>query len=50
MSTIFVDVILDECWEPALDTGDGLHDGAWVAEVTSLVNLKKRPAGSRWIL
>lgn len=46
----FVDIIPDQCWEPALDTNGSLRDGAWVAEVTSLVNLKNWPAGSRLIL
>lgn len=46
----FVDLIPDHMWEPALDTDEGLRDGAWVTEVTSLVNLETWPRGSRLIL
>jgi len=45
-----VDLIPDSCWAPALDTGDGLRDGAWVSEVTDLVELSGWPQGSRLIL
>jgi hypothetical protein len=40
--------------EAGLDTGDRrrrpVHDGAWVADVTALVNLSKWPAGMRVIV
>lgn len=45
-----VDLIPDACWAPALESGGGLRDGAWVAEATGLVDLAGWPAGSRLIL
>lgn len=44
-----VDLIPPECWHPAIET-DGIREGAWVAEVTSNVDLTAWPAGSRLIL
>lgn len=45
-----VDLIPDACWHPAVD-GDGqLRDGAWVSEITDLIDLSNWPAGSRLIL
>jgi Transposase DDE domain group 1 len=41
---------LGDCWYPAIDTGGGIRDGAWVAEATDLVNLASWPAGTRLIL
>lgn len=41
---------LADCWYPAIDTGGGIRDGAWVAEATDLVNLASWPAGTRLIL
>lgn len=45
-----VDLIPESCWAPAINTDDDLRDGAWVAEVTSLVELSSWPAGSPLIL
>lgn len=45
-----VDVIPDQCWHPAIETGDELREGAWVAEVTDTVDLSAWPEGSRVIL
>lgn len=49
-----VDLIPERCWAPAIDTDHGsgseLRDGAWVAEVTSLLDLTSWPEGSRVIL
>lgn len=45
-----VDLIPAECWHPAIETGDGLREGAWVAEVTGVVDLSAWPDGSRLIL
>jgi hypothetical protein len=45
-----VDLIPEQCWAPAVDTDDELRDGAWVAEVTSLLDLSNWPEGSRVIL
>lgn len=41
---------LGDCWYPAIDTGGGIRDGAWVAEATDLVNLSSWPTGTRLIL
>jgi hypothetical protein len=46
-----VELVPDSCWAPAIETGgEELRDGAWVAEVTSLVDLTGWPPGSRLIL
>jgi hypothetical protein len=45
-----VDLIPEQCWAPAINTDDELRDGAWVAEVTSLIDLTPWPTGSRLIL
>ena len=48
-----VDLIPESCWHPALQTeggGDGLREGAWVAEATSMIDRGSWPAGSRLIL
>jgi hypothetical protein len=45
-----VDLIPEQCWAPAINTDDQLRDGAWVTEVTSLVDLTGWPEGSRLIL
>ena len=37
-------------WYPAIDSGGGIRDGAWVAEATGLCDLSKWPAGTRLIL
>jgi hypothetical protein len=44
--------ILNEgrCWYPAIESGDGLREGAWVAEATSLVDMSPWPAGTGLIL
>ncbi len=41
---------LGQCWYPAVDSGGGIRDGAWVAEATDLVNLASWPPGTRLIL
>jgi hypothetical protein len=37
-------------WYPAIDSGGGIRDGAWVAEATALVDMSAWPAGTRLIL
>jgi hypothetical protein len=37
-------------WYPAIDSGGGLREGAWVAEATGLVEMSGWPAGTRLIL
>lgn len=45
-----VDLVPEQCWNPAIQ-GDGeLRDGAWVFEATGMVDLRSWPAGSRLIL
>jgi len=39
-----------DAWFPAIETGGGIRDGAWVAEATHLVDLSAWPAGTRLIL
>jgi hypothetical protein len=34
-----VDLIPDQCWHPAIEDGDGLREGAWVAEATGMIGL-----------
>ena len=36
-------------WSPALDSAGGVREGAWVAELTGLLNLTSWPAGMRVI-
>ena len=38
-----------EVWTPAHDTGDEIRDGAWVAELTGLLDLSGWPPGMRVI-
>lgn len=38
-----------QVWAPALDAHDEVRDGAWVADLTNLLNLQNRPAGMRVI-
>ena len=37
-------------WYPAIESGGGIRDGAWVAEATDLVDMSRWPAGTRLIL
>jgi hypothetical protein len=39
-----------QCWYPAIESGGGIREGAWVAEGTSLVDMSSWPAGTRLIL
>jgi hypothetical protein len=40
----------DRVWEPAYDAGGQARPGAWVAELTSLLDLSSRPPGMRVIV
>lgn len=42
-------LIPEHVWAPAYDAHDQVRDGAWVAELTGLLNLKGWPAGMRVI-
>jgi hypothetical protein len=37
-------------WYPAIDSGGGLREGAWVAEATALVDMSSWPTGTRLVL
>lgn len=37
-------------WYPAIETGGGIRESAWVAEATHLVDMSAWPAGTRLIL
>ncbi len=39
-----------DSWYPAIDSGGGIREGAWVAEATSLVQMTGWPTGTRLIL
>lgn len=39
-----------EGWYPAIEADDGLREGAWVAEATSLLDMSSWPVGTRLIL
>lgn len=43
-------LIPDDVWTPAYDAIDALRDGAWVAELTDLLDLTGWPAGMRVIV
>ena len=45
-----VDLIPEDCWDPAIQSDEDLRDGAWVVEATGMVDLAGWPAGSRLIL
>ena len=45
-----VGLIPDECWHPAIEDGDELREGAWVAEATGMIDLSSWPEGSRLVL
>jgi hypothetical protein len=44
-----LDAIPDQVWTPAYDAHDQIRDGAWVAELTDLLDLSTWPAGMRVI-
>lgn len=45
-----VDALPATAWTPAYDTDGGIRDGAWVAEVTGMVDLSDWPPGMRLIV
>jgi len=40
----------NDAWYPAIESGGGIRDGAWVAEATALVEMGTWPPGTRLIL
>jgi Transposase DDE domain group 1 len=45
-----VDQVPAYCWTPAIEGDGGIRAGAWVAEVTGLLDLSTWPAGAKVIL
>ena len=45
-----VDQIPERAWAAAIDTDGGIRDGAWVVEVTGMLDLTAWPPGARVIL
>lgn len=45
-----IEMIPAKVWTPAYDTDREPRDGAWVAELTGLLNLNNWPAGMRVII
>jgi hypothetical protein len=45
-----ISTVPQAAWSPAIEPDDKIRDGAWVAEVTSLVDLSAWPTGSRLII
>ena len=45
-----LELIPEGVWAPALDAHDAVRDGAWVAELTDLLNLRGWPKGMRVIV
>jgi Transposase DDE domain group 1 len=42
-----VDQVPKHCWEPAIESDGGIRDGAWVVEVTGMLDVAAWPEGSR---
>ncbi|MCE7003276.1 IS1380 family transposase [Kibdelosporangium philippinense] len=47
---VVVDQIPDQAWESAIDRAGGIRDGAWVADITGMLDLSSWPAGSKVIV
>jgi hypothetical protein len=45
-----ITTVPEAAWSPAVEPDGNIRDGAWVAEVTGLVDLSTWPAGSRLIV
>jgi Transposase DDE domain group 1 len=45
-----VDQVPEHCWESAIESDGGIRDGAWVVEVTGMLDLTAWPQGSQVIL
>jgi hypothetical protein len=43
-------LVPEQAWSQATETGGGIREGAWLVEVTELVDLGSWPAGSRLIV
>ncbi len=45
-----VDQIPNQAWESAIDRDGGIRDGAWVADITGMLNLSTWPAGAKVVV
>jgi hypothetical protein len=45
-----VDQIPGQAWESAIDRDGGIRDGAWVADITGMLDLSSWPAGAKVIV
>lgn len=45
-----IDLVPDQAWTPAYDSDGQVRDGAWVAEITDLLDLSTWPEGMRVIV
>ena len=45
-----VDQVPGHCWEPAVESDGGIRDGAWVVEVTGMLDLSAWPEGCQVFL
>lgn len=45
-----IDLVPEHVWTPAYNTDGGIRDGAWVAEITGLIDLSAWPPGMRVIV
>jgi hypothetical protein len=45
-----VELVPAQCWHPAVESDGLVRDGAWVADVTGLIDLSAWPPGSQLIL
>jgi hypothetical protein len=45
-----VDQVPEDWWEPAIQTDGGIRDGAWVVDVTGMLDLSAWPAGAQVVL
>ncbi|MGH9045653.1 MAG: IS1380 family transposase [Acidimicrobiales bacterium] len=45
-----IKTVPEAAWSPAVEPDDNIRDGAWVTEITALVDLSAWPAGSRLIV
>jgi hypothetical protein len=45
-----VDQVPDQAWEAAIDSEGGIRDGAWVLDITGMLDLSTWPAGAKVIV
>jgi hypothetical protein len=45
-----VELVPAQCWHPAVESDGQIRDGAWVADITGLLDLASWPEGSQLVL